>query len=99
MSLFEDYDEDFDDMNSGDAGDNFDYDMDEGDEEDEFDQFRDDDDDPFADDDDDSVQSSGGTVSSYLGQFTAGQRLILVFLLLLDFIAIGGALMVIMGVI
>ncbi len=96
MSLFEDYDEDFDDINSEDAGDDFDYDMDEGD---EFDQFRDDDDDPFADDNDDSVQSSGGTVSSYLGQFTAGQRLILVFLLLLDFIAIGGALMVVMGVI
>ncbi len=96
MSLFDDYDEDYADVNSEDAGDDFDYNVDEGD---DFDQFRDadDDEDPFADDD--SVQSSGGSVSGYLGQFTAGQRLILVFLLLLDFLAIGAALMVITGVI
>ena len=97
MSLFDDFDEDFADVGGDDAGDDFDYSMD-----DEFDQLRpadDDDDAMFSDDDDESVSSSGGSVSGYLGQFTAGQRLILAFLLLIDFIAVGGALMVMMGII
>ncbi len=99
MSLFDDFDEDYTDVDSDSAGDDFDYNTDEGD---EFDQFHDnDDDDPFADDDNEegSVESSGSSVSGYLGQFTAGQRLLLVFLLLLDFLAIGGALMVVTGAI
>jgi hypothetical protein len=96
MSLFDDFDEDFADGSSEDAGDNFDYSMD-----DEFDQFRVDGDDDvaFATSDDASVSSSGGGVAGYLGQFTAGQRLILAFLLLVDVIAVSGALMVLIGVI
>lgn len=97
MSLFDDFDEDFADGSSADAGDDFDYSMD-----DEFDQFRvdGDDDDAFATSDEDSVSSSrGGGVAGYLGQFTAGQRLILAFLLLVDVIAVSGALMMLTGVI
>jgi len=96
MSLFDDFDEDFADVDSEDAGDDFDYSMD-----DEFDQLRadDDDDDVFAEDDEGSVSSSGGSVSGYLGQFSAGQRLILAFLLLVDVIVVSGALMIVTGVI
>jgi len=96
MSLFDDFDEDFADASSDDAGDDFDYSMD-----DEFDQLRqdDDDDDAFADGDDESVSSSGGSAAGYLGQFTAGQRLILAFLLLVDVIVVSGALMVVVGII
>ena len=97
MSLFDDFDEDFADGSSEDAGDDFDYSMD-----DEFDQFRaddDDDDDAFATSDEESVSSSGGGVAGYLGQFTAGQRLILAILLLIDLLAVSGALMVLTGVI
>ena len=95
MSLFDDFDEDFADVDSEDAGDDFDYSMD-----DEFDQLRaDDDDDAFAEDDEESVSSSGGSVSGYLGQFSAGQRLMLAFLLLVDVIVVSGALMIVTGVI
>ena len=94
MSLFDDFDEDFADGSSEDAGDDFDYSMD-----DEFDQFRTDDDDAFGSSDEESVSRSGGGVAGYLGQFTAGQRLILAFLLLIDVIAVSGALMVLTGVI
>lgn len=97
MSLFDDFDEDFADGSSEDAGDDFDYSMD-----DEFDQFRaadDDDDDAFGSSDEESVSSSGGGVAGYLGQFTAGQRLILAFLLLIDVIVVSGALMVVTGII
>ena len=95
MSLFDDFDEDFADVDSEDAGDDFDYSMD-----DEFDQLRPaDDDDAFADGDEESVSSSGGSVSGYLGQFSAGQRLILAFLLLVDVIVVSGALMIVTGII
>jgi len=95
MSLFDDFDEDFADGSSEDAGDDFDYSMD-----DEFDQFRtDDDDDAFGSSDEESVSRSGGGVAGYLGQFTAGQRLILAFLLLIDVIVVSGALMIVTGVI
>ena len=97
MSLFDDFDEDFADVSSDDAGDNFDYSMD-----DEFDQLRpvdDEDEDAFVDGDDESVSSSGGSVSGYLGQFTAGQRLILAFLLLIDVLAVSAALMMVTGII